>query len=89
MCPTRGSPRPASTWVYACATAPAPSSRSPSPPAAVAYPNALVADVSRRPITHDLRSLTAARIAARRASAEGREGLAAFLEKRKSEWTPR
>jgi methylglutaconyl-CoA hydratase len=29
---------------------------------------------------------TARRIAKRRASAEGREGLAAFLEKRKPEW---
>ena len=29
---------------------------------------------------------TAKRIAARRVSAEGREGLAAFLEKRKPEW---
>ncbi len=58
-------------------------------PGAVADAKALVADVAGRPITHDLRSLTAARIAARRASAEGREGLAAFLEKRKPEWTPR
>jgi methylglutaconyl-CoA hydratase len=29
---------------------------------------------------------TARRIAKRRASAEGKEGLAAFLEKRKAEW---
>ena len=56
-------------------------------PGAVADAKALVADVTGRPITHDLRTLTAARIAARRASAEGREGLAAFLEKRKPNWT--
>ena len=31
--------------------------------------------------------LTSARIAARRASDEGREGIAAFLDKRKPGWT--
>jgi methylglutaconyl-CoA hydratase len=55
-------------------------------PGAVADAKLLVADVAGRPITHDLRSLTASRIAARRASPEGREGLAAFLEKRKAAW---
>jgi methylglutaconyl-CoA hydratase len=57
-------------------------------PGAVADAKALVADVAGRPITPDLRALTANRIAARRASAEGREGLAAFLEKRKPNWSP-
>lgn len=55
-------------------------------PGAVADAKRLVADVAGRPITDTLRSLTADRIAARRASAEGREGLAAFLDKRKPEW---
>ena len=56
-------------------------------PGAVADAKALIADVAGRPITPDLRSLTAARIAVRRASGEGREGLAAFLEKRPPAWT--
>jgi methylglutaconyl-CoA hydratase len=57
-------------------------------PGAVADAKALIADVAGRPVTHDLRCLTAARIAARRVSPEGREGLAAFFDKRKPEWTP-
>lgn len=56
-------------------------------PGAVADAKALIADVAGRPITHDLRRITAARIAARRVSPEGREGLAAFFAKRKPEWT--
>lgn len=56
-------------------------------PGAVADAKALIADVAGRPITAELRGLTAHRIAARRASAEGREGLAAFLEKRQPDWT--
>ncbi len=55
-------------------------------PGAVADAKALIRDVAGRPITDDLRALTAARIAARRASAEGREGLAAFFEKRRPGW---
>jgi methylglutaconyl-CoA hydratase len=55
-------------------------------PGAVADAKQLIADVADRPITADLRHLTATRIAARRASAEGREGLAAFFDKRKPEW---
>ena len=39
-------------------------------------------------IDEDLMKETAKRIAHRRASAEGKEGLAAFLEKRKPEWNP-
>jgi methylglutaconyl-CoA hydratase len=39
-----------------------------------------------RVIDHDLMVETAKRIAARRASAEGREGLAAFLERRPARW---
>lgn len=56
-------------------------------PGAVADAKALIADVAGRPITHDLRTQTAARIAARRVAPEGREGLAAFLEKRKPRWS--
>jgi methylglutaconyl-CoA hydratase len=56
-------------------------------PGAVADAKALVRDVAGRSISYSLRAETAERIAARRASPEGREGLAAFLEKRKPAWT--
>jgi methylglutaconyl-CoA hydratase len=56
-------------------------------PGAVADAKALVRDVTGRPVTESLRAETAARIAARRASAEGREGIAAFFDKRKPAWT--
>jgi methylglutaconyl-CoA hydratase len=56
-------------------------------PGAVADAKQLVADVAGRPITDDLRALTAARIAARRVSIEGREGLAAFFGKRRPQWS--
>ena len=46
----------------------------------------LVQDVAGRAITSELRADTAARIADIRASAEGREGLQSFLEKRKPAW---
>ena len=46
----------------------------------------LIADVTDRPIDAALRTETAGRIARQRASAEGREGVAAFLEKRKPSW---
>ncbi len=55
-------------------------------PAAVAASKALVRDVAGRPIDHELHHMTAKRIAERRASDEGREGLAAFLEKRPPAW---
>lgn len=58
-------------------------------PGAIADAKSLIRDVSDRPISFSLRSDTAERIADRRASAEGREGLAAFLEKRKPGWAPR
>lgn len=55
-------------------------------PGAVAAAKALVRDVAgRRP--QDVLDLTAGRIAERRASAEGQEGLRAFLEKRKPGWS--
>jgi methylglutaconyl-CoA hydratase len=55
-------------------------------PGAIADAKSLIRDVSDRPISFSLRSETADRIADRRASPEGREGLAAFLEKRKPGW---
>lgn len=56
-------------------------------PGAVADAKALVRFVSGHKIDDGLAKETARRIAVRRASAEGREGLAAFLEKRKPEWS--
>ena len=56
-------------------------------PGAVTDAKALVRDVAGRPVDAALRALTAERIAARRASEEGREGLAAFFDKRKPGWT--
>ena len=56
-------------------------------PGAVADAKALIRDVAGKAITDDLRALTAARIAARRTSPEGRDGLSAFLEKRPAGWT--
>lgn len=55
-------------------------------PGAVADAKRLVDDVAGRPITHDLMHETARRIAARRVSAEGQEGVRAFLSKRKPNW---
>ncbi len=57
-------------------------------PAAVRACKQLVKDVSARPIDAALRELTANRIADIRASAEGREGVAAFLGKRNASWRP-
>ena len=46
----------------------------------------LIRQVAARPIDEALRSDTARRIAEIRASPEGKEGIAAFLEKRKPSW---
>jgi methylglutaconyl-CoA hydratase len=46
----------------------------------------LIAAVAHRPIDGEVVADTAQRIARVRASDEGREGLAAFLEKRKARW---
>ena len=46
----------------------------------------LVRDVAGRPIDDELKADTARRIAEIRASPEGREGIASFLEKRKPSW---
>jgi methylglutaconyl-CoA hydratase len=55
-------------------------------PGAVADAKALVRAVAGHAISDALAHDTARRIADRRASAEGREGLAAFLEKRRPSW---
>jgi methylglutaconyl-CoA hydratase len=44
--------------------------------------------VSGRPVTSELIQDTAERIAKIRSSPEGREGVAAFLEKRRPAWVP-
>jgi methylglutaconyl-CoA hydratase len=46
----------------------------------------LIRDVAGRPVDDGLKADTARRIAEIRASAEGREGVASFLEKRKPSW---
>ncbi len=55
-------------------------------PQAMAAAKELIAMVSGRPLDDALIGDTAGRIADRRASAEGREGLTAFLEKRTPGW---
>jgi len=55
-------------------------------PQAVAAAKELVAHVTGREIDHGLMEETARRIARARVSEEGREGIAAFLEKRKPSW---
>ena len=55
-------------------------------PAAVKACKQLVQDVAARPITADLRDDTARRIADIRSSAEGKEGVSAFLQKRAPNW---
>jgi methylglutaconyl-CoA hydratase len=55
-------------------------------PAAHAATKDLIRAVAARPVTEDLIADTATRIAATRASAEGKEGIQSFLEKRKPAW---
>jgi methylglutaconyl-CoA hydratase len=57
-----------------------------SGPEGIAASKALIREVWERSI-HDATPLTASAIAARRVSAEGQEGLTAFLEKRKPSWS--
>jgi methylglutaconyl-CoA hydratase len=54
-------------------------------PEAIAAAKALIREVWGRPL-EEARPLTAQAIASRRVSAEGQEGLRAFLEKRKASW---
>lgn len=56
-------------------------------PAAQAAGKRLVADVAFRPIDDDLVEETSRRIAELRATPEGREGMSAFLEKRKPDFS--
>jgi methylglutaconyl-CoA hydratase len=55
-------------------------------PQALAAAKKLIAEVGRRPMDDALSADTAQRIAAIRVGAEGQEGLAAFLEKRRPDW---
>ncbi|WBS02937.1 enoyl-CoA hydratase/isomerase family protein [Pseudoduganella sp. SL102] len=55
-------------------------------PNAVREAKALVREIAHQPVTDALVADTAHRIAHIRASGEGREGVAAFLEKRKPSW---
>lgn len=57
-----------------------------SGPHAVAAAKRLIADVAEARLDHAIVEETARRIAAIRVSPEGREGIAAFLEKRKPAW---
>jgi methylglutaconyl-CoA hydratase len=54
-------------------------------PQAIAAAKALIKRVAGRP-AQEVMALTAETIAERRASAEGQEGVKAFLEKRKASW---
>jgi methylglutaconyl-CoA hydratase len=58
-------------------------------PGAVEASKQLVRDVTERAIDNGMLHETARRIAQRRASDEGREGVAAFLEKRAPNWAPK
>ena len=55
-------------------------------PAAVAAAKDLIFALASRPVDPAIMEDTARRIAVRRASAEGREGIASFFEKRKPDW---
>ncbi len=55
-------------------------------PGAIHAAKDLITAVTGRPIDHSLINDTARRIAERRASDEAKEGLSAFLEKRKPKW---
>jgi len=55
-------------------------------PAAQAATKDMIRAVAGRPLTDDLVGDTATRIAAARASDEGKEGIRSFLEKRKPAW---
>ena len=56
-------------------------------PGAVVEAKALAREVAGRPIDHGLMAETARRLARRRVSEEGREGVAAFIARRKPSWT--
>ena len=56
-------------------------------PGAIGDSKRLVHDVAGKEINHDLMQETAKRIARARVSAEGQEGVRAFLDKRRPSWT--
>src|SRR5438270_430852 len=58
-------------------------------PRAQAECKLLLRAIAKRPVDADLIADTAQRIARVRSSPEGREGIAAFLAKRKAAWVPR
>jgi methylglutaconyl-CoA hydratase len=58
-------------------------------PAALAATKRLLADVVEPPRDEVMLAATAQCIAAARVSPEGREGIAAFLEKRAPSWAPK
>jgi methylglutaconyl-CoA hydratase len=58
-------------------------------PRALAECKDLIRAVAWRPLDAELMDDTVRRIASARASEEGREGVAAFLEKRRPAWLPR
>ena len=58
----------------------------PNGPGAIASAKDLIDAVAHRPINRALTEDTARRIADARASTEGREGIIAFLEKRRPDW---
>jgi methylglutaconyl-CoA hydratase len=57
-------------------------------PVAQLEAKALIRAVTSKPVTSELIQDTAERIAKIRASPEGREGVGAFLEKRRASWVP-
>ena len=57
-------------------------------PDAMVRSKALIAAVANRPVDDAVKEDTAQRIADARASDEGKEGLEAFLNKRKPAWLP-
>ncbi|MCB1939313.1 MAG: enoyl-CoA hydratase/isomerase family protein, partial [Rhodocyclaceae bacterium] len=57
-------------------------------PLAQAAAKDLIRAVAHRPVSDALRDDTARRIAAQRATAEAKEGLCAFLDKRPPGWAP-
>ncbi|WP_374304617.1 enoyl-CoA hydratase-related protein [Ferrovibrio sp.] len=56
-------------------------------PGAIRDSKVLIGRVANRSVDEEIMEFTARNIADRRASAEGQEGLAAFFEKRKPNWT--